>query len=84
MGGINESHVEDAALSWLTELGYGTANGLDIGPDGTAPERENYGDVLLVERVRATIAKLNPTLTVETRAGVVGAGFRTTVIRSRM
>jgi type I restriction enzyme R subunit len=37
--GIVESHVEEAALAWLAELGYATANGLDIGPDGDARER---------------------------------------------
>jgi type I restriction enzyme R subunit len=68
--GFAESHVEDAALAWLAELGYTTANGLDIGPDGGKPERANYGDVLLVERVRAAIAKLNPILSAETRAEV--------------
>ena len=60
--GFAESHVEEAALAWLAELGYATANGLDIGPDGSAPERASYGDVLLIERVRAAIAKLNPAL----------------------
>ena len=69
--GIAESHVEEAALAWLAELGYATANGLDIGPDGDAPERASYGDVLLVDRVRAAIAKLNPTLAAETRAEVL-------------
>jgi type I restriction enzyme R subunit len=69
--GFAESHVEEATLAWLAELGYATANGLDIGPDGGAPERVNYGDVLLVERLRAAIAKLNPTLTAETRAEVL-------------
>jgi type I restriction enzyme R subunit len=33
-----ESHVEEAALAWLTELGYATATGIDIGPDGSTPE----------------------------------------------
>ena len=69
--GFAESHVEEAALAWLSELGYGTANGLDIGPDGDKPERASYGDVLLVERLRAAIAKLNPTLNAETRAEVL-------------
>ena len=46
-------------------------NGLDIGPDGSEPERENYGDVLLLDRLRAAIAKLNPTLDAETRAEVL-------------
>jgi type I restriction enzyme R subunit len=65
-----ESHVEEAALAWLTELGYATANGLDVGPDGSAPERASYGDVLLAARVHAAIAKLNPTMSGETRAEV--------------
>jgi type I restriction enzyme R subunit len=69
--GFAESHVEEAALAWLAELGYATANSLDIGPDGDTPERANYGDVLLVERLRTAIAKLNPTLTAETRAEIL-------------
>ncbi len=71
MTAIAESHVEEAALAWLAELGYATAGGLDIGPDGNEPERANYGDVVLIERVRAAIAKLNPTLSPETRAEVL-------------
>jgi type I restriction enzyme R subunit len=68
---IIESHVEEAALAWLAELGYATANGLDIGPDGGGtPERTSYGDVLLGKRVRDAIAKLNPTLATETRVDV--------------
>lgn len=30
MSAIAESHVEEAALAWLEELGYGVANGLVI------------------------------------------------------
>jgi type I restriction enzyme, R subunit len=70
MSGIAESHVEEAALAWLAELGYSTANGLDIGPDSSRPERASYGDVLLVARVHAAISNLNPTLSGETRAEV--------------
>jgi len=69
--GFAESHVEEAALAWLSVLGYATANGLDIGPDSNAPERANYGDVLLVERVRTAIAKLNPKLPAETRTEIL-------------
>jgi type I restriction enzyme, R subunit len=69
--GFAESHVEEAALAWLAELGYATANGLEIGPDAEAPERTSYGDVLLVKRVRDAIAKLNPTLAAETSAEVL-------------
>src|SRR5436853_283513 len=71
MTAIAETHVEEAALAWLAELGYATVSGLDIGPDGNEPERANYGDVVLIERVRAAIAKLNPTLSPETCAEVL-------------
>ena len=71
MGGLNESHVEDAALSWLAGLGYAPADGVGIGPDGSAAERENYGEVLLLKRLREAIARLNPTLTAETRSEVL-------------
>lgn len=71
MSPFAESHVEEATLGWLAELGYGTAGGLDIGPDADASERESYGDVLLVERVRKAITRLNPTLDPETQAEVL-------------
>jgi type I restriction enzyme, R subunit len=75
--GIAESHVEEAALAWLSDLGYATANGLDIGPDGGAPERASYGDVLLTERVRAAVAKLNPALAAETRSDAINQVLQT-------
>jgi type I site-specific restriction-modification system R (restriction) subunit len=50
-------------------LRYG--HGIDIGPDGNQPERANYAEVILLERLRAAIARLNPTLTNETRAEVL-------------
>jgi hypothetical protein len=38
---------------------YATADGPDIGPHGTRPERVTYGDAVLVDRLRAPIARLN-------------------------
>ena len=70
MNSIAESYVEEAALAWLSELGYGTTNALDIGPDGSSPERESYGDVVLADRLSRAIAKLNPILPAETHAEV--------------
>jgi type I restriction enzyme, R subunit len=59
---VYESHFEEAALDWFAELGYQKVSGYDIAPvpDGVTPERANYKQVLLVERLRAQIAKLNP------------------------
>lgn len=64
---LTEGVVEEASLAWLGELGYDIANGLEIGPDGNAPERASYGDVVLAERLKTAIARLNPHLNVETR-----------------
>jgi type I restriction enzyme R subunit len=69
--GIAESHVEEAALHWLAELGYAVAAGPDIGPDGARPERATHGDTLLLGRLRAAIARLNPGLAPEVRAAVL-------------
>lgn len=71
MGHIAESHVEEAALEWLEALGYAIAHGPDISPDGAAPERENYGQVMLTGRLRAALARLNPHLEPDTLEGVV-------------
>ena len=38
-----------------------------IGPDGKAPERETYSDIILQTRLRAAIEKLNPTIPSEAR-----------------
>ena len=70
MAQIAESHVEEAALAWLAELGYAIANGLAIGPDGSAPERASYGDVILAERLKAAIARLNSHLNADTQEEV--------------
>ena len=61
MSGIAESHVEEAALAWLEELGYGIASGLDIGPDGSTPERAAYGDVILAGRLEKPLPGLTRT-----------------------
>ena len=70
MIGIAESHVEEATLAWLEELGYSVANGLTIGPDGNAPERVSYGDVILADHLKAAIARLNPHLPADTQEEV--------------
>ncbi len=63
---FSESHVEDAALEWLSGLGYAVLHGPDISPDGPAPERVSYDQVLLVARLRTALARLNPHLAPET------------------
>ena len=65
---IAESHVEDASLAWLRELGYAVTNGLEIAPDSLKSERESYSDVVLIGRLKKAIARLNPSLPTEAHA----------------
>jgi type I restriction enzyme R subunit len=68
---MNEALIEQAALAWLAELGFATVSGIDIGPDGGRAERASYGDVALIGRLRAAIARLNPNLAEDACATVL-------------
>ena len=68
---FSESHVEDAALEWLSGLGFAVLHGPDIFPDGPTPERISYDQVLLTERLREALKRLNPHLPAETQEEVL-------------
>lgn len=62
---IVESDVEDVTLSWLEELGYQVLYGPDIAPSGKeepGTERESYSDVILFDRLRDALSRINPSL----------------------
>ena len=59
---ITENHIEEAALEWLEELGFEIVHGTVIAPEGNAPERESYGDVILRGRLFRALTDLNPTI----------------------
>ncbi len=56
---FTEADLEQATLEWLSELDYTAVIGSDIAPDGEYPERSSYSDVVLVERLRSSLIKLN-------------------------
>ena len=60
--GVSESDVEEAALGWLAGLGWSVARGPDAAPGAPGAERGDYGEVVLGERLRAALARLNPGL----------------------
>jgi type I restriction enzyme R subunit len=60
--GVTESTVEAATLDWFAGLGYAVAHGPDLAPGEPAAERDSYADVVLVGRLRAALARLNPTI----------------------
>lgn len=67
MTNFAESHVEEAALAWLAELGYQVVPGpeLAFGQPGAEREDPSYRDVLLAGRLRAALFRLNPQLPTE-------------------
>ncbi|MDO8312655.1 MAG: type I restriction endonuclease subunit R, partial [Sideroxyarcus sp.] len=64
---MTEDQLEKETLSWLSDVGYRHIYGPDIAVDGTTPERSNYTQVILVERLRAAIARLNPAVPLAAR-----------------
>lgn len=59
---MNESVIEDAALSWLQAAGWSILHGAVIAPDGSRPERSDYMQVVLEGRLKESLGKLNPLL----------------------
>ncbi|MBS3147435.1 type I restriction endonuclease subunit R [Candidatus Woesearchaeota archaeon] len=57
---ITEEEVENGVLDILRELGYTTIHGPDILPDGSSPERKSPEEVVLVERLRSALERINP------------------------
>ena len=62
MSTLNESIVEEATLTWLWELGYTVGHGPHLAPGEQAAERKSFGDVVLAERLREAIWRLNPNI----------------------
>jgi len=64
---MTEDQLEQETLVWLADTGYRHLYGPDIALDGAAPERGNYTQVVLVERLRGAIGRLNPSVPLAAR-----------------
>ena len=62
MSGFSESVVEDAALGWLSDIGWTVKHGPEIAPGELTAERGDYGEVVLSLRLRDALGRLNPSL----------------------
>lgn len=62
---ISEDDVEQAALEWVSDVGWSWLNGSEIGPDSLNAERNDFGGVVLEGRSRDAIERLNPELPYE-------------------
>src|SRR5579862_9396375 len=60
MKDITENIIEESAIEILQSQGWEYANGKEISPEGLFCERENYQQIILTNRLRNAIAKINP------------------------
>jgi type I site-specific restriction-modification system R (restriction) subunit len=68
---MTEDQLEQEALGWLADVGYQHRYGPELAPDGSTPERSDYRQVLLVERLRQAVAALNPNVPTAAREDAV-------------
>lgn len=59
---MNESTIEEAALSWFQELDYSILHGQEIAPGEINAERSGYDQVILQNRLWMALARLNPSV----------------------
>ncbi|MAU10650.1 MAG: DEAD/DEAH box helicase [Anaerolineaceae bacterium] len=71
MAQINEDTVEYVAIDWLREIGYDYVHGGEIAPGEPAAERDDYREVLLLGRLRRSLAGINGHLPRAVRADVI-------------
>lgn len=68
---MTEDQLEQETLGWLADVGYTVLYGVDIAPDGDNPERSDYRQVVLAERLRAAVNKLNPAIPTAAREDAI-------------
>ncbi len=57
-----ESHIESLAIETLRNLGWEHIHGLTMAPGGEHAERENFEQVVLIDRLRKAVDILNPNI----------------------
>lgn len=67
MSKITENEIEEFAIELLEKQRFQYLYGPDIAPDSKNPMRSGYDDVLLAEKLRAAIDRLNPKIPADAR-----------------
>ena len=57
---ITEEQVELQSIEWFKELGYQYKDGYEIAPEGVNSERDDFRQVILEERLKSALIKINP------------------------
>lgn len=57
---INEDQLEQLCLDWFKSIAYDYVCGYDIAPDGDSPERADYRQIILFDRLLTQLQIINP------------------------
>jgi type I restriction enzyme R subunit len=68
---ITENIIEQSAIEILQSQGWEYANGKEISPEGLFCERENFSQIVLLNRLRTAIATINPTIPLDAQDAAV-------------
>src|SRR4030067_2810235 len=71
MNPITESNIETFAIEVLKSLGWEYVHGLSIAPGAENAERESFEQVILTQRLRKAVARLNPDIPADAREQAV-------------
>ncbi|HBR29373.1 MAG TPA: DEAD/DEAH box helicase, partial [Firmicutes bacterium] len=64
---ITESEIEQYAIELLEQQGYEYLYGPDIASDGERPARRSFEDVLLLDKLKKAVSRINPAIPAEIR-----------------
>ena len=68
---ITENQIEEYALTELQALGYSYVHGVVISPGGEGQERESFEQIILIDRLRNAVARINPHIPLDAREQAV-------------
>ncbi len=71
MSGFYEDIVEYAGIETLKSLGWLHLHGSVIAPDGASPQRPSYSEAVLLKRLEAWVAEINPSVPEEARSEAI-------------
>jgi type I restriction enzyme, R subunit len=75
---ITEDTIEQFAIELLEKQGYQYIYAPSIAPDSDNPERESFEDVLLLEKLRTAVGRINPKVPLATREDAIKQILRIT------
>jgi type I restriction enzyme R subunit len=68
---MTESEIENFAIELLERQGYQYIYAPDIASDSDTPERSSFEDVLLLERLRTAVGRINPGVPADAREDAI-------------